>query len=209
MSNNVSDRIFRLAAAFIVTVLCGCRFGPNRVDVPQIDPSTAASAAIEQYDSDGDQSISKSESVACPALNGSFELYDANEDGQLSQVEVQSRLEAMLGSGIGRMPFMCIVYANNRDHPIEGARVQLVPESFLADAIQAGEGTTNHRGIAKPCTLNAPPGLPGIEFGLYRVLITHNELEIPAKYNTETELGFELSPLERNRDTAEFRLNLR
>jgi len=209
MSNDFAEQIRRFAAACILPVLCGCSFGPKRVEVPQIDASTAASAAIEQYDSDGDHSISKSESAACPALKGSFELYDSNQDDQLSQGEVQSRLDAMLGSGIGRMPCICIVYANNSDHPIEGAKVQLVPESFLGEAIQPGEGTTNHRGVAKPVTLNAPPGLPGIEFGLYRVLITHDTLEIPAKYNTATELGFELSPLERNRDTAEFRLKLR
>ena len=62
---------------------------------------------------------------------------------------------------------------------------------------------TNHRGIAKPVTIDAPPGLPGIEFGLYRVQITHDSRGIPSRYNSKTELGFELSPLERNRDTFE------
>jgi hypothetical protein len=103
---------------------------------------------------------------------------------------------------------MCVVYANDSDHPIEGAKVRVVPESFLSEAIQPGEGVTNHRGIAKPVTVDAPPGLPGIELGLYRVQITHDSLKIPARYNEATELGFELSPLERNRDTFEFRLKL-
>ena len=76
------------------------------------------------------------------------------------------------------------------------------------EAIQPGDGVTNHRGIAKPVTIDAPPGLPGIEFGLYRVEITHDSLKIPARYNSNSELGFELSPLERNRDTFEFRLKL-
>lgn len=189
-------------------LLCGCSFRPSRVEVPQIEPAQAASAAVEQYDSDGDQNISPSESAACPALAGSFKLYDSDHDGLVSQAEVQSRLEAMLGTGIGRMPCMVIVYAGDSDRPIEGATVRVVPEPFLAEAIQPGEGVTNHRGIAKPVTIDAPPGLPGIEFGLYRVLITHDSLQIPARYNTATELGFELSPLERNRDTFEFRLKL-
>jgi hypothetical protein len=189
-------------------LMCGCSFGPSRVEVPQLDPAEAASAAVEQYDTDKDQNISQSESSACPGLAGSFKLYDANQDGQVSKAEIQSRLEAMLGSGIGRMPCMLVVYAGDSNNPIEGAKVRVVPESFLGGAIQRGEGVTNPNGIAKPVTVDAPPGLPGIELGLYRVQITHDSLKIPARYNTQTELGFELSPLERNRDTFEFRLKI-
>jgi hypothetical protein len=188
--------------------MCGCSSRPSRVEVPQIDAGGAASAAVEQYDSNKDQSISQRESAACPGLAGSFKLYDANHDDLVSKAEIESRLKAMLGSGIGRMPCMLVVYAGDSNRPIEGARVRVVPEPFLNGAIQPGEGVTNDRGIAKPVTVDAPPGLPGIEFGLYRVQVTHDSLEIPAKYNTATELGFELSPLERNRDTFEFRLKL-
>jgi hypothetical protein len=193
----------------LATVLvCGCSFGPSRVEVPQIDPAGAASAAVEEYDADKDGNISPSESAAFPALAGSFKLYDANKDNLVSKAEVQSRLEAMLGSGIGRMPCMIVLYAGDSNNTIEGAKVRVVPESFLAESVQPGEGVTNQQGIAKPVTVDAPPGLPGIELGLYRVEITHNSLKIPARYNTKTELGFELSPLERNRDTFEFRLKL-
>ena len=102
--------------------VCGCSFRPSRVEVPKIDPAGAAIAAVEQYDTDKDQNISQSESVACPALAGSFNLYDANHDGLVSKAEIQSRLAAMLGSGIGRMPCMCVVYAGDGDHPIEVPR---------------------------------------------------------------------------------------
>jgi hypothetical protein len=191
-----------------VMLVCGCSFGPSRVEVPQLDPAGAASAAVEQYDSDKDGNISQSESAACPGLAGSFKLYDANHDGQVSQAEIQSRLEAMLGSGIGRMPCMVVVYAGDGSRPVVGAKVRVDPESFLNEAMQPGQGVTNDRGVAKPVTVGAPPGLPGIEFGLYRVRITHDTLKIPARYNEATELGFELSPLERNRDTFTFRLKL-
>jgi hypothetical protein len=201
-----SGQVLRFGVLAVI-VVCGCSFGPGRVEVPELDAAAAASAAIEEYDSDKDQSISQSESSACPGIAGSFKFYDANQDGLVSQAEIQSRLEAMLGAGIGRMPCMCVVYGDS-DRPIEGATVRVVPEAFLGGAIQPGEGVTNHRGIAKPVTIDAPPGLPGIELGLYRVEITHDILKIPARYNTATELGFELSPLERNRDTFEFRLKL-
>jgi hypothetical protein len=197
------SEFFGILAAML---MCGCSSGPSRVEVPALDAAEAASAAVEEYDSDKDESISQSESLACPAIAGSFKIYDANKDGLVSIAEIQSRLEAMLRSGIGRMPCICVVYAGDR--PLEGATVRVVPESFLGGAIQPGEGVTNDRGVAKPVTVDAPPGLPGIELGLYRVQITHDRLKIPAKYNTATELGFELSPLERNRDTFEFRLKL-
>ncbi len=121
-------------------LICGCSFGPSRVEVPELDPAEAASAAVEEYDSDKDQSISQSESSACPAIAGSFKLYDANQDGLVSQAEVQSRLEAMLGAGIGRMPCMCVVYAGDSDRPIEGAKVRVVPEPFLERRYPAGRG---------------------------------------------------------------------
>lgn len=200
--------LFRRCCVLSGVLVCGCSFGPSRVEVPQLDPVGAAAAAVEQYDSDKDQNISQSESAACPGLAGSFKFYDANQDGQVSQAEIQSRLEAMLASGIGRMPCMVVVYAGDSNRPIEGAKVRVVPESILGDAIQPGEGVTNDRGVAKPVTVDAPPGLPGIEFGLYRVHITHDSQKIPARYNESTELGFELSPLERNRDRFEFRLKL-
>jgi hypothetical protein len=199
---------FHRCGVLAAVLVCGCSFSPSRVEVPQLDPAGTASAAVEQYDSDKDQNISQSESAACPGLTSSFKLYDANQDGQISKAEIQSRLEAMLGSGIGRMPCMVVVYAGESNNPIEGAKVRVVPESFLGGAIQPGEGVTNDRGIAKPVTVDAPPGLPGIEFGLYRVQVTHDSLKIPARYNTQTELGFELSPLERNRDRFEFHLKL-
>lgn len=192
----------------VAIFVCGCSFGPSRVEVPQLDPAGVASAAVEQYDSDNDGNVSLSESAACPGLAGSFKLYDANQDNQISPTEIQSRLEAMIGSGIGRMPCMVVVYAGDSNRPIEGAKVRVVPESFLGGAMQPGEGVTNDRGVAKPVTVGAPPGLPGIEFGQYRVQITHDSLKIPARYNEATELGFELSPLERNRDTFTFRLKL-
>jgi len=198
--------IIRTVVPVSLLLMGGCSFGPGTVEPPNIDAASVAAAAIEKYDTDRDKNISKEECRACPSLNGSFELYDSNGDAMLSPGEIEKRLQAMLNLKIGRMPCICIVYVGGR--PLVGARVELVPESFLDGAVQSGGGVTNGRGVAKPDTVNAPPGLPGVEFGLYRVRITHDDVKIPAKYNTETELGFELSPIERDRDTAIFRLKL-
>ena len=40
------------------------------------------------------------------------------------------------------------------------------------------------------------PTLRGIRASLYKVRITHPKVDLPAKYNDETTLFFELSPME-------------
>jgi hypothetical protein len=89
---------------------------------------------------------------------------------------------------------------------LANADVELIPEDCFAGAIQSARGKTNRKGVAKPVTVDAPPGLPGVQFGLYRVRISHAEREIPSQYNQSTTLGCELSPLERDGDQAEFRI---
>ena len=45
--------------------------------------------------------------------------------------------------------------------------------------------------IAEEDLPESQKGMVGIHNGTYRVEITHPEVSIPAKYNTETTLGFE------------------
>jgi hypothetical protein len=42
--------------------------------------------------------------------------------------------------------------------------------------------------------------------GLYLVEITHPQVQLPARYNTATELGCELNPLSREGSSARFDL---
>ena len=42
--------------------------------------------------------------------------------------------------------------------------------------------------------------------GLYAVRITHPTVDIPAKYNTETELFVELSPMDMQNETPTFNI---
>ena len=74
-----------------------------------------------------------------------------------------------------------------------GATVTFDPEEFLGASFQPCSGVTDDRGevfISRPGSQ-----IPGIYLGFYRVRITKEKANgdemIPAKYNTETTLGFE------------------
>jgi hypothetical protein len=88
-----------------------------------------------------------------------------------------------------------------RGQPLDGAKVVFEPEPFMKDIIGSAEGTTEYGGIANMVVVpsDAPAGAPtgrGIQPGLYKVRVTHPQMNIAAKYNSETQLGAEASPIE-------------
>jgi hypothetical protein len=188
----------------VLLVVAGCSFGLGRVATPSLVPTDVGRQVVDQCDADQNGVVSREESKALPALAAAFVHYDKDGDGGVTTDEIAARLQAMLDSRVGRMPCMCKIDLDGK--PLSGAIVDFLPEACFDGALQPGRGTTNDKGIAKPVTLDAPPGLPGVQFGLYRVSVTHPRIDLPSRYNTETTLGFELSPLERESDTAEFHL---
>lgn len=82
---------------------------------------------------------------------------------------------------------------------MEGAEVVFEPEAFLGDLVEVGTGTTDLEGTAEMVAediVKEDPTLRGIRASLYKVRITHPDVDLPAKYNTETTLFFENSPTE-------------
>lgn len=79
-----------------------------------------------------------------------------------------------------------------KGRPLADAKVRLVPEPFLADLLGVAEGVTNSNGTA--ALKIASRTRTGAPFGYYRLEVTSDKVKIPAKYNTETTLGVELSP---------------
>ena len=83
--------------------------------------------------------------------------------------------------------------------PLADAKVVLEPEPYLGNDIQAGEGVTT---ISAPRTWACRPKkrlrpssrMKLIQYGTFKVRITHPTIKIPAKYNTETTLGYETIP---------------
>jgi hypothetical protein len=84
--------------------------------------------------------------------------------------------------------------------PLVEATVTLEPEPFLGDEIKAATGLTNAFGTTSPSIPKEErpdPTLPGgAHFGIYKVKISKivdGKETIPARYNTETTLGLEVS----------------
>lgn len=149
---------------------------------------------MSQYDSDGNGALSAAELEACPALAKMMKAYDSDADGMISKSELTVRIQGFVDSQAALVPLSANVTLNNR--PLAGATVRFVPEEYYAGAIKAAVGTTAKSGAAQMAI--SPEELPenqrklrAIQFGTYRVEITHPEIDIPSKYNTATTLGFE------------------
>jgi hypothetical protein len=105
----------------------------------------------------------------------------------------------------------CKVTYKNR--PLEGATVTFDPETFLGPSFQPCSGETDERGEAFVTRQADPDAIAGIYLGFYRVRITkdkkNGEELLPAKYNTETTLGFEANndvPDDASYSNIEFKL---
>jgi len=187
-------KIFCVAA---LGIMAGCSSGPPALRAPYLDPDSAAEDAIELYDKDGDELLSLAELEACPGILASISAYDKNGDQQVSAEEISQRLQRFVDSkvAVGRL----IVSVLLDQSPLEGATVRFIPENYLGDEIKPAEGQTNGSGtaamgVAKEELPESQKELVGVHFGTYRVEITHPSVSIPAKYNTETTLGFEPAP---------------
>jgi len=175
-------------------VILSMSLGCGGIDTYMVDPDEASAAAIEQYDTNGDGLLDETELRGCPALLRELRAYDESKDSKLSAAEIGAQIREMYGRGGGMTSISCTV--NLDGSPLSGATVKFVPEGFLGPEIKAAEGVTNASGVA---AISLPPEeLPKplrrqsmMRVGIYRVEVTHPTTKIPAKYNTNTELGFE------------------
>ncbi len=172
----------------------GCSRTPSRIHPPAIDASAAGKLALQQYDKDGDGLIKGQELSKAPALKAAIENLDTNDDGGVSADEITARVKAWQKSNVGKTSLSCTV--TYRGGPLQGATVKFVPEKFLGDEIQTATGETDQSGVAVlsvPLDPDRPGDVSGVQCGLYRVVITKQNTNIPAKYNTQTILGQEVA----------------
>ncbi len=176
----------------------GCSGGPAAVALPDFDPAGAADKAMETYDTNGDGFIAGDELDQAPGLKAAIKTLDTDGDGKISASEIEQRINTWLQMSIGMMTFSCRVTMNGR--PLEGATVQFDPEEFLGGAIQPAVGTTALGGVATPKVPKekrpTPDTPPGVQAGIYKVRISkkvNGKELVPAKYNTQTILGQEVS----------------
>jgi hypothetical protein len=179
-----------LALAGVLAVAGSCSRRPPRIYAPTIDAAAAGARAMEMYDANKDGKLSGEELDKCPGLKAGM------GGGEVTAEAITARILAWQRSRLGRLPIGCTVLHNGQ--PLEGAEVKFVPEEFLGEAMQqsaVATGKTDQNG-ATPLSVGVsgkqfdPEGVPP---GLYRVEITKPGLDIPAKYNTQTVLGHEVS----------------
>lgn len=176
--------------------MMGCSSAPAPVLPPEIEVEPTILAIQKLCDTNGDGMIAIDEAPPSPALQSRFEAVDSNGDKKLSAEELGIWLANLTADGAGVMRFGCRVTLDGR--PLAGAAVRLDPEPYLADAVVPASGTANDNG---QCRLSVDPNdmpeelsrVRGVQPGLYRVRITHGSAAIPAKYNSATTLGVEVS----------------
>jgi hypothetical protein len=192
-----SGRIRLLALSVICAGVVGCSGGPPALRPPVLDPESAAKEAVALYDKDGDGILTADELKACPGILVSLELYDQDGDGSVTEAEIAARLSDFVDRNVALSRLSATVLLDRR--PLGGATIRLVPEPYLGEEIKQAVGTTRKGGsgsvaVADEDLPDNQKGIRGIHSGTYRVEITHPEISIPAKYNTETTLGYETKP---------------
>lgn len=179
-----------------IVIVAGCSSRPSALLPPKVNANSAASAAVEQFDRNGDGQLAKDEWTASPELAAVAEKYDTNKDGILTSAEIAAGIGAWQNSGMGMRSVPFSVRLNGQ--ALSGAQVRLVPAAFLGGNVKEAIGETSQGGAGqmdlrpedKPS--NAPK-MALMQPGLYRVEITHPTAKIPAKYNTATTLGIEIT----------------
>jgi hypothetical protein len=179
--------------AWLGLLLVGCSGGPAGIEAPPWDPAVATERAIAEYDGNGDQKLSKDELKASPGLLTALTRFDGDRDGTISADELRTNLEAFRQQDASLVAVSCVVQRGNQ--PLEGATVKFVPDAFMSDSIKPASGVTGRDGMASLSIGDEELPEPyrgrvsGVHCGIYRVEVTHPRVDVPAKYNAQTELG--------------------
>lgn len=187
LSRPASGGLWLLAG--LLAVGLGCPAGPARVRPPSINAAAAGAKAIEMFDADQDGQLSGKELDKCPGLKDALARIDPSGRGAVTADMIAARIRVWQELKVGRMAAGCRVTHNGK--PLAGAEVKFVPEKFLGENVPTAAGTTNENGYVG---LSLPGETRGVPPGFYRVEITKRGLDIPAKYNADTILGREVAP---------------
>jgi hypothetical protein len=160
----------------------GCDTGAAPVVAPKI-ASDAPRKAIELYDADKNGYLDAQELEKSPSLRVVFA-----GSSKVTEQDIAALLAKWKEAKVGRELFDIHLMHNHR--PLADATVTLVPESFVGSEIPTAVGKTDRTGRATPSVpAYAAERVPGVSPGFYRIEITKDGENIPAKYNTATILG--------------------
>jgi hypothetical protein len=193
--------IFRALVVFAVAALCGCGNNTGPVEsVASVSPSGLASAAIAQYDTNGDGALDENELKASPAL--ALGKFDSNGDNKVDADELQSQFDRIFGGGAPMTNVSCKVH--NGQRPLPGVTVTFEPESFMGDGFRTATGVTEGSGeatmaIADDQLAEGQRGTPLCQVGVYRV-----KLSGPGIPGSTIETGFIVDTSSRTGQSGDF-----
>jgi hypothetical protein len=185
-----------LVCLIVAIATQGCSTRTTRVSAPKINASASAAKALELYDKNQDGSLDTKELEVCPGILAALEEYDTDGNQQVSKEELTNRIAAWKTTSPAMSTVDCRVTLDGR--PLVGATIRFVPEPYLEDALHPGVGETSENGTTTiavdPQFLPADlKRLRAMNAGTYKVEITHQTTSIPDKYNKKTILGREVS----------------
>lgn len=200
----LTDCATRPAIGFVASVLVamlwtGCVRQPPRVEAPRWDPAGLAASAIQQLDTNGDGVLSIDEvRKAAPGLAAAWKRLDVDNDSRVTAEELAARFRLYQDMRTGlRSQVLRVRYAGR---PLANATIRLIPEPFLGDTIEPAGGMTDTSGNVMVRSDSAD--IPAVRLGFYRVEITSDSVRIPPKYNVQSTLGVEISPVSDGDDSS-------
>jgi hypothetical protein len=185
----ISPRLWLSAA--LALAIAGCSGRPSRVEAPDLKPKGVAEQAMARYDKNGDGKLAADE--LSPGLKALANSADADNDGALSETEIADRLAVLVESKIGLLDVGGNVLMDGR--PLAGAMVRFVPDPILEGVVEPATGRTDEGGFVQLAVEGSD--LPGVKPGFYRLEVSKNGAGgevVPARYNTDSELGEEVAP---------------
>ena len=186
------------ATLCLALMFFGCSSGPARIYAISVDPSSLSKQVLADFDMDSSGTLSSVELEKLPPIHQNWSEYDTDKNNEISAAELEARFKLIFNPDVGLVPASCSLTRNGR--PISGAEVRFVPPKFLEGILPVAHGVTDDNGSAR---LNLDPDdmpkslrntrIAVMRPGIYFVEVTHPKLTIPSQYNTQTQIGKEVS----------------
>ena len=135
----------------------------------------------------------------CPGLKACLERADRNNDGKLDRDEIEARLRFYRECRDYLLKTVCRVTLDAS--PLAGATVRFLPDRSIRGTVEPAEGITDEEGRAVMSTEDRDELGVGVQPGMYSVEIYLLDDSgqavtetLPARYNTQTTLGYEAAP---------------
>ena len=114
-----------------------------------------------------------------PGLKAAMERIDVNHQGKITAQQIADRINRWASLRTGRTPVRCRVMHNGK--PLASAKVTFVPEKFLGGTLvdgwrRPGGGLRDH-----DAPYAADASVRGLSPGFYRVEVTKEGENIPAR----------------------------